>query len=68
MSPYYWNATNSNANVFFVNSSGNLTNGNVNNTTRGVRPISFYNSYTKLWQSIVELGYKINPKVLSLNK
>jgi len=38
MSPYNWNG--SNARVFYVNSSGNLSNTNVNNT-RGLRPISF---------------------------
>ncbi len=62
MSPYYMNVGTSNswANVFAVNSNGYLDWNNVNNTI-GVRPISFYNSYTKLWQSIVELGYKIFP-------
>ena len=51
--------SNSWANVFYVTSNGDLDWNNVNNTI-GVRPISFYNSYTKLWQSIAELGYKIN--------
>ncbi len=39
MSPYSWYATNSYAHVFYVNSSGNLGNGYVNYTTRGVRPV-----------------------------
>ena len=39
MSPYYWNSTNSNANVFFVNSSGNLYGCNVRSTAPGVRPV-----------------------------
>ena len=38
MSPNNWNGTG--AVVFYVNSSGNLTGNNVNNT-RGLRPISF---------------------------
>lgn len=38
MSPINWNGTN--ARVFVVYSSGNLTGNNVNNT-RGLRPISF---------------------------
>ena len=58
MSPNYWNSS-GNANVFIVNSSGFLTNSNVNNI-RGVRPIPFLNSHTKSWQSIVALSYKIN--------
>ena len=58
LSPNMWNGYN--ANVFYVYSDGNLNNANVNWAGAGVRPISFYNSYTKLWQSIAELGYKIN--------
>ena len=38
MSPRNFNS--GNANVFYVNTDGNLNNTNVNNT-RGVRPISF---------------------------
>ena len=38
MSPYNFNG--SNANVFYVNTNGNLNNNNVNDTN-GVRPISF---------------------------
>ncbi len=61
MSPYGFLTNNTYpAHVFFVNTSGYLSNANVNNTVIGVRPISFYNSYTKLRQSIAELGYKIN--------
>ena len=40
MSPWGMN-TNGNANVFYVNSDGNLTNNNVNNTTPGVRQYPF---------------------------
>ena len=59
MSPSNWNSS-GNANVFFVRNDGYLDWNNVNNTY-GLRPISFLNSYTKLRQSIVELGYKIYP-------
>jgi len=37
MSPYLWNG--SKANVFYVNSGGDLSNWNVNNTTPGLRPV-----------------------------
>ncbi len=57
MSPRNWDG--SWANVVLVNGNGHLTNNSVNNTW-GLRPILFYNSYTKLRQSIVELEYKIN--------
>ena len=40
MSPRNMN-TNGNANVFNVDNNGYLNNTNVNNTTPGVRPISF---------------------------
>ena len=61
MSPYGFLTNNPYpAQVFFVDLNGHLSNTNVNNTVIGVRPISFYNSYTKLRQSIAELGYKIN--------
>ena len=39
MSPYYWSSTSSSANVFFVNSSGNLYGCNVRSTAPGVRPV-----------------------------
>ena len=41
MSPYNWNSSNNNSNVFRVNGSDNpgyLSNGNVNNAN-GVRPV-----------------------------
>ena len=60
MSPYNFN---SNANVFRVNSDGNLNAPNVNDTN-GVRPISFYNLHTWLRLNIIELGYKINHEFL----
>ena len=50
--------------VFIVLDNGNLNNNNVNNNNYGVRPISFYHSYTWLRFSIAELGYKINPEVI----
>ena len=43
MSPYNWNASNTRANVFYVYNDGRLNNTNVDWTTPGVRPISFYN-------------------------
>ena len=58
---YYYSSTSLNANVFRVDTNGYLNNYNVHSTTPGVRPISFYNSYTKLRQSTAELGYKIFP-------
>ena len=43
--PYnWWNGSTSYANVFIVNVNGYLDNYNVNSTTPGLRPISFYNS------------------------
>ncbi len=57
LSPYNGD---SNANVFIVNSNGNLGGNNVNNTF-GLRPISLLNSYSWLRLGIVELGYKISP-------
>ena len=48
------------AQVFFVNTNGNLNNNNVNNTNIGVRPISFLTSHIRSRLNIVELGYKIN--------
>ena len=58
-SPNRWDSTY--ARVFVVDTNGYLNNWNVNNTTPGLRPISFYNSNTELRQSIAELGYKIFP-------
>ena len=62
MSPYYWwynSSSSRNANVFSVNSSGNLGAPNVNNTN-GVRPIPFYTQNIWLGLNIVELRYKTN--------
>jgi len=45
--------------MFRVDSNGSLGSWNVDNKLG-----SFYNPYVKLWQNIVELGYKIFPKEL----
>ena len=63
MSPYNFNS--GNANVFYVNGdNGNLNGNDVNNTTPGVRPISFYNLHIWLRLNIIELGYKINQRFI----
>ena len=61
MSPYNYNPSNTYpARVFYVNTSGNLNNDNVNDTL-GVHQYPFITHDIKLRFNTVELGYKMFP-------